>query len=68
MIPFAGKDIVWLMRNGAGDRLMFASDYPHHEGTDDPVGRHEHTPAGVGETLPENLYNPNFGAPFADRR
>ncbi len=66
--PFAGKDIDWLLRNGAGDRPMFASDDPHHEGTDDPIGRHEQTPAGVGETLPENLHNPNFEASFPDRR
>jgi hypothetical protein len=44
--PFAGKDIDWLLRNDAGDRLMFASDYPHYEGTDDPIARHEQTPGG----------------------
>ena len=47
--------------------LMFASDYPHHEGTDDPIGRYERTLAGTGEPLRENFYHRNFEALFADR-
>jgi len=68
LTPFAGEDIGWLLRNGAADMLMFASDYPHHEGTDDPIGRYERTLAGVGEPLLENFYHRNFEALFADRR
>ena len=66
--PFAGEDIGWLLGNGAGDMLMFASDYPHHEGTDDPIGRYERTLAGVGEPLKANFYHRNFEALFADRK
>ena len=28
---------------------MFASDYPHHEGTDDPISRFENTMSKVSE-------------------
>ena len=38
---FPGEDIGWLLNNGAADLMMFASDYPHHEGTDDPIKRFE---------------------------
>jgi len=66
--PFAGEDIGWLLSSGAADMLMFASDYPHHEGTDDPIGRYERTLAGTGEPLRENFYHRNFEALFADRK
>ena len=66
--PFAGEDIGWLLTSGSSDMLMFASDYPHHEGTDDPIGRYERTLAGVGEPLREKFYHRNFEALFADHR
>ena len=58
--PFAGEDIGWLMSSGAEDLLMFASDYPHHEGTDDPIGRYEKTMAGLSETVKKKFYEDNF--------
>lgn len=60
LTPFAGEDIGWLLREGAGDLLMFASDYPHHEGTDDPIGRFERTMGGVEEPAREKFYAGNF--------
>lgn len=58
--PFAGEDIGWLLTSGAEDLLMFASDYPHHEGTDDPIGRFERTMEGVGEARRKKFYAENF--------
>ena len=58
--PFAGEDIGWLLRSGAEDLLMFASDYPHHEGTDDPIGRFERTMSGIAEPVREKFYAGNF--------
>jgi predicted TIM-barrel fold metal-dependent hydrolase len=58
--PFAGEDIGWLISAGAEDLLMFASDYPHHEGTDDPIGRFERTMEGVSEVARAKFYNGNF--------
>ena len=58
--PFAGEDIGWIMTSGAGDMLMFASDYPHHEGTDDPIARFERTMTDLTETARHQFYTGNF--------
>ena len=58
--PFAGEDIGWLLTSGAQDLMMFASDYPHHEGTDDPIGRFERTMARVSEEQKQKFYEDNF--------
>ncbi len=58
--PFAGEDIGWLMSSGAEDLLMFASDYPHHEGTDDPIGRYEKTMDGLSDAVKKKFYEDNF--------
>ncbi len=65
--PFAGEDINWILTNGGEDLLMFASDYPHHEGTDDPIGRFEKTMIDTSENLKQKFYADNFKAliPFA---
>lgn len=65
--PFAGEDIGWILRSGAEDLLMFASDYPHHEGTDDPIGRFERTMDGVSEPVREKFYAGNFKALMGSR-
>jgi len=58
--PFAGEDIGWILNSGAEDLLMFASDYPHHEGTDDPIGRFEKTMEGIDEKVRNKFYTNNF--------
>ena len=58
--PFAGEDIGWILNSGAEDLLMFASDYPHHEGTDDPIGRFERTMEKVDEDQRSKFYTKNF--------
>ena len=58
--PFAGEDIGWMIRAGIEDLVMFASDYPHHEGTDDPIGRFERTMADVSEAARTKFYSENF--------
>ncbi|MEO0982271.1 MAG: amidohydrolase family protein [Pseudomonadota bacterium] len=58
--PFPGEDIGWILRSGGEDLLMFASDYPHHEGTDDPIGRYERTMDGVSEAAKQKFYCDNF--------
>ena len=60
--PFAGEDIGWILNNGGEDLLMFASDYPHHEGTDDPIGRFEKTMKTTPEALKQKFYTDNFKA------
>ena len=58
--PFAGEDIDWILTHGGEDLLMFASDYPHHEGTDDPIGRFEKTMTDTPENLKQKFYTENF--------
>ncbi|SVE57567.1 uncharacterized protein METZ01_LOCUS510421 [marine metagenome] len=60
--PFAGEDIGWILNSGADNLLMFATDYPHHEGTDDPIGRFEKTMNEVGENFRNKFYTENFKA------
>ena len=57
---FPGEDIGWLLDNGASDLLMFASDYPHHEGTDDPISRFEKTMISSSADQKEKFYTDNF--------
>ena len=58
--PFPGEDIGWLLTSGASDLLMFASDYPHHEGTDDPISRFEKTMVEIDEVTKKKFYSDNF--------
>ena len=58
--PFAGEDIHWILTHGGEDLLMFSSDYPHHEGTDDPIGRFEKTMTDTSENLKQKFYTDNF--------
>ena len=64
--PFAGEDIGWILRTGGEDLLMFASDYPHHEGTDDPIGRFEKTMDGISEPVKDKFYASNFLSFFGE--
>ncbi len=57
---FPGEDIGWLLNNGASDLMMFASDYPHHEGTNDPIKRFEQTMLDVSEENKKKFYSENF--------
>ena len=63
--PFPGEDIGWLLNSGAEDLLMFASDYPHHEGTDDPISRFENTMNEVSEDQKSKFYSENFIQAYA---
>ena len=65
--PFAGEDIGWLLSTDAQDLLLFASDYPHHEGTDDPIARFEKTMGGVSEGARQKFYTNNFRALLGSR-
>lgn len=65
--PFAGEDIGWMIRAGVEDLVMFASDYPHHEGTDDPIGRFERTLTDIPEPARTKFYADNFRALMGSR-
>ena len=62
--PFAGEDVGWLVAQNGPELWMFSSDYPHHEGTDDPIGRFERTMSGLDRAAREAFYFRNFEALF----
>jgi predicted TIM-barrel fold metal-dependent hydrolase len=60
--PFAGEDVGQLVKDAGPELFMFSSDYPHPEGTTDPIGRFEKTLTGVSEDEKNRFYSGNFEA------
>ena len=58
--PFPGEDVGRMIKDGGADLFMFSSDYPHPEGTTDPLGRFERTMLEIGEADKERFYRTNF--------
>ena len=58
--PFPGEDVGRLIRDAGAELFMFSSDYPHPEGTDDPIGRFERTFNGITEEAKNKFYCENF--------
>jgi predicted TIM-barrel fold metal-dependent hydrolase len=58
--PFPGEDVGRLIRDAGADLFLFSSDYPHPEGTDDPIGRFERTLEQASETDKHKFYTTNF--------
>ena len=58
--PFPGEDVGWMIEQAGGDLFMFSSDFPHPEGTKDPLGRFEATMTGTSEEDRERFYNANM--------
>jgi len=58
--PFPGEDVGAMIRDAGPELFLFSSDYPHPEGTDDPIGRFERTFEGVSEEAKEGFYRRNF--------
>jgi uncharacterized protein len=58
--PFPGEDVGGLIQDAGADLFMFSSDYPHPEGTDDPIGRFERTMKEISEDAKTKFYSGNF--------
>ncbi|MET0386394.1 MAG: amidohydrolase family protein [Polyangiales bacterium] len=58
--PFPGEDIGRMIRDAGPELFLFSSDYPHPEGTDDPIGRFEHKMRELDEREKEQFYSENF--------
>jgi predicted TIM-barrel fold metal-dependent hydrolase len=63
--PFPGEDVGRLIRDAGAELFMFSSDYPHPEGTDDPIGRFERSFKGISEDAKAKFYCENFQAMMA---
>jgi hypothetical protein len=46
---------------------MFSSDYPHPEGTNDPLGRFERTMADIDEDAKDRFYRRNYEEMMGER-
>jgi predicted TIM-barrel fold metal-dependent hydrolase len=57
--PFAGEDVGWIIEQAGPEMVAFSSDYPHHEGTDDPIRRFEASMAGIAEPARRAFYSDN---------
>ncbi len=57
--PFAGEDVGWIIEQVGEQMVAFSSDYPHHEGTDDPIRRFEASMTAVGDVERSAFYFDN---------
>jgi predicted TIM-barrel fold metal-dependent hydrolase len=58
--PFPGEDVGRMIRDAGPELFLFSSDYPHPEGTNDPIGRFERTFTDLDESAKEMFYRTNF--------
>lgn len=57
--PFAGEPVGWIIDNVGPDMLVFASDYPHPEGTSDPIAKFERTMENCDQATMDKFYHGN---------
>jgi len=58
--PFAGEPVGWMIRASSPELYCFSSDFPHHEGTDDPIRRFDQTMDGLDDDAVDRFYSRNF--------
>ncbi|MDP2261143.1 MAG: amidohydrolase family protein [Caulobacter sp.] len=58
--PFATEDAGLIIREGGEELFLFSSDFPHPEGTKDPIGRFEATFDGLSDDAKDRFYRRNF--------
>ena len=57
--PFGGENVGFMIEAAGPELFMFSSDYPHHEGTADPLGKCERTMTAVTPADKELFYVAN---------
>jgi uncharacterized protein len=65
--PFVGEPVGWLIEQGGEELYLFSSDFPHPEGTKDPLGRFEATMHDVGPDARRRFFSANFAELFPQR-
>ena len=58
--PFSHEDVAYLMEDSHPDLYLFSSDYPHLEGTKDPIGRFERFLENSEPAIRDAFYAENF--------
>jgi predicted TIM-barrel fold metal-dependent hydrolase len=65
--PFPGEPVGWMIGQAGAEMFMFSSDYPHPEGTTDPLGKFEATLTEVSAEERAKFYAGNFAELMGDR-
>jgi len=60
--PFPTEPIAWMTEQCGDDLFLFSSDYPHPEGTKNPIERFESTMAGLTDDQRQRFYHRNYEA------
>jgi predicted TIM-barrel fold metal-dependent hydrolase len=63
--PFPTEPVGWLIEQAGEELFLFSSDYPHPEGTKDPLGRFESSLEGTNDEARDRFYSGNFAELFA---
>jgi predicted TIM-barrel fold metal-dependent hydrolase len=63
--PFPREPVGWMISNAGAELFLFSTDFPHPEGTKDPLGYFEKTMDGVSELDRERFYAKNFAEMMA---
>ena len=58
--PFAGEPIGWIIDQIGPEMLVYASDYPHPEGTSDPIRKFEAAMTDCDEATSHAFYYGNM--------
>ena len=58
--PMPNEDVARMIEQSNEDLYLFSSDYPHIEGTKDPIGRFERSIGDAPETVKSKFYAENF--------
>ena len=58
--PMPNEDVSKMIEQSNADLYLFSSDYPHIEGTKDPIGRFERSLDGAQEDVKNKFYTENF--------
>jgi predicted TIM-barrel fold metal-dependent hydrolase len=58
--PFPRENVGLMIRDAGPDLFLFSSDYPHPEGTTDPLWRFERSMEGLDESAKDKFYRANF--------
>jgi uncharacterized protein len=58
--PFAGEPIGWVIEQVGPDMLVYASDYPHPEGSGDPIAKFEETMTNCDQSTMDAFYFNNM--------
>ena len=66
--PFHHEDVGMLIDTSHPELYLFSSDYPHVEGTRDPIARFEKFLADADEPVKEKFYSENFLRLWPDAR